>query len=74
MSGAWLWLSACYRAPPLSMLMNPSKGRVSHPTLHQGRSHWAHPALIEHVLQKPAVPGITLDPSNSPGLPSAWAK
>lgn len=38
--------------------------------LHRGLSHWAHPALIEHVFQRPTIPGITLDPSNSDSLPA----
>lgn len=38
--------------------------------LQRGHSHWAHPALIEHVFQRPTIPGITLDPSNSGSLPA----
>lgn len=72
-----LWLSACYPAVPFSMLFNPNQKAVSRPTLSPCRyppptpppPHWAHPALIEHVVQKPPVPGITLDPSYSPSLP-----
>lgn len=58
------WPAACYHAPPLSMLINPNQRSVSLTLpLRQGHSHWAHPALIEHVFQEPAVPGIALDPS-----------
>lgn len=62
-----LYHLACYLIPTKRLSAAPRSHHAGTPT--PPPPHWAHPALIEHVVQKPPVPGITLDPSYSPSLP-----